>query len=191
MDDNRIARLEARLDRIDAVQQIGQLASRYAFALDSRDFPALGTLYVEDLEGGGRAAVERDIARTLRAFYRTMHQVVGHQIDLIDADHATGRVYTRAEHEQGDDWIDMAICYFDAYERRGGAWYFARRRQLHHLHVSWLADRPVAPFLPSTPWTDGREPLPEAWGASWREYWSESSTEEIAALTRKPVEERP
>ena len=180
--------IEERLDRIEAYQQIGQLVNRYAFALDSRDFDALGQLYIEDLEGGGRAQVQADIARIMKAFYRTMHQIVGHQIDLVDADHATGRVYTRAEHEKGDEWIDMAILYFDDYVRRDGVWYFAKRRDLHHVHVSNLSDRPVAPFVPDTPWTANRLPLPAAWGATWTDYWADVPDDEIASLTRAPVE---
>jgi hypothetical protein len=180
--------IEERLDRIEAHQQIGQLVNRYAFALDSRDFDALGRLYVEDLEGGGRAQVQTDIAKIMKAFYRTMHQIVGHQIDLIDADHATGRVYTRAEHEQGDAWVDMAILYFDEYVRRDGIWYFAKRRDLHHLHVSPLSDRPVAPFVPETPWTANRQPIPAAWGEVWTRYWADTPDEQVAALTSAPVE---
>ena len=179
--------IEERLDRIEAHQQISQLVNRYAFALDARDFDALGQLYIEDLEGGGREQVKLDIARILKAFYRTMHQIVGHEINLVDADHATGKVYTRAEHEQGDEWIDMAILYFDDYVRVDGRWYFAKRRDLHHVHVSSLTDRPVAPFVPNTPWTANRVPLPAAWGSSWTDYWADETDETIAALTHTPV----
>ncbi|MCU1513611.1 MAG: nuclear transport factor 2 family protein, partial [Microbacteriaceae bacterium] len=147
-------------------------------------------LYIEDLEGGGREAVQRDISRIMKDFYRTMHQIVGHAIELVDADHATGKVYTRAEHEVGDEWVDMAICYFDSYERRDGVWYFGKRRDLHHLHVSSLSDRPVAPFVPNLPWTANRVPIPAAWGKSWTDYWADSSPEHIAALTHTPVERR-
>jgi hypothetical protein len=93
----------------------------------------------------------------LRGYYRTMHQVVGHQIDLVDADHATGRVYCRAEHEKGDQWVDMAILYDDDYERRDGSWFFTRRT-LHMLHVTTLEDRPRAPFVDSP--VPERRPLP-------------------------------
>jgi ketosteroid isomerase-like protein len=188
---------EERLDRIDALLQIGQLVNRYAFALDSRDWDALGALYIEDVELElddvmlpgepvvGREALKRSFAKRLNRFYRTMHQICGHSIDLIDADHATGRVYTRAEHEKGDEWIDMAFVYFDEYERRDGTWYFTRRTS-HHLHVTPLADRPRAPFSPP-PWAPGRVAIPSAWGATWSANWADMSDDEIAALTRDPV----
>ncbi|MCU1514766.1 MAG: nuclear transport factor 2 family protein [Microbacteriaceae bacterium] len=179
--------IEERLDRVEAIQQIGQLVSRYAFAIDSRNFDDLGQLYVDDLADGGREAVTLLISNKMKDFYRTMHQVVGHAIDLIDAEHATGKVYTRAEHEVGDEWLDMAICYFDTYERRDGVWYFGKRRDLHHLHISWLGDHPKAPFLPESKYTANRVGLPDAWGASWKNFWADSTPEQIAALTRSPA----
>jgi hypothetical protein len=176
--------LSERIDRIEAMLQIGQLVSRYAFAVDSRDFAALANLYVDD---GRRAERQSFIANRMRSFYRTMHQICGHEIDLIDADHASGRVYTRAEHEQGDQWIDEAICYFDEYERHDGNWFFGRRT-LHHLHVTSLADRPRAPFTAPS-WAPDRVRIPDAWGESWRCYWENIPAEEIAALTLDPAPE--
>ena len=172
-----------RLDRLDAFVQIGQLASRYAFAVDSRDFDALALLYLDD--PGRRETVKAHFTGRLRQFYRTIHQVCGHQIDLVDADHARGRVYTRAEHEQGQAWIVMAVCYFDDYERRDGTWYFARR-ELHQLHVTSLEDRPRAPFTPP-PWAPERQRVPEAWGPSWQDFWAEVPAEKIARLTDDPA----
>ena len=95
------------------------------------------------MAGAGREPLKELLDERMRLFYRTMHQVVAYAIDLIDADHATGKVYTRAEHERGDEWIDMALCYVDRYERRDGTWLFASR-SLHPLHVSVLADRPLS-----------------------------------------------
>lgn len=176
-----------RLDRLDALLQIGQLPSRYAFACDSRDLDALVALYVEDVtrpdvEGVGRAPLKDHFARVLRGYYRTMHQIVGHQIDLVDADHATGRVYCRAEHEKGDQWVDMAILYDDDYERRDGSWFFTRRT-LHMLHVTSLEDRPRAPFV--DPWVPERRPLP-GWWSSWSGFWAQVPADEVRALTASP-----
>lgn len=175
-----------RIDRIDAMLQIGQLASRYAIACDSRDFDALVALYVDDVtrpdvDGVGRGPLKEHFSRVLRNYYRTMHQIVGHQIDLVDADHATGKVYCRAEHERGDEWIDMAILYDDEYERRGPVWFFARR-SLHLLHVTSLTDRPRAPFVGEP---GDRVPLP-GWWPSWSRFWDGVPESEIAELTHQP-----
>ena len=122
-----------RLGRIEAMIEIGQLPPRYAFACDSRDFDALVALYVEDvkrpdMEGVGREALKAFFAGLLHADTGGMHQILGHQIDLVDADHATGKVYSRADGPLGDLWVGPAFRYDDVYERRDGVWYFVRRK---------------------------------------------------------------
>jgi hypothetical protein len=129
-----------RLDRIEALLAIGQLPHRYAFACDSRDFDSLVALYVDDvtrpdMDGVGREALKAFFARLLQGPPAGMHQIVGHQVDLIDADHATGKVYTRAEGPRGERWVAHSIRYDDVYERRDGVWYFTRR-DLEILHVT-------------------------------------------------------
>ena len=46
--------------------------------------------------------------------------------------------------ERGDQWIVMAIIYFDTYERQGGRWYFVRRSEQHWYSADVL-ERPSAP----------------------------------------------
>jgi len=176
-----------RLDRIDALLQIGQLPSRYAFACDSRDLDSLVMLYVDDVtrpdvDGVGRTALKGHFERVLGNYYRTMHQIVAHQIDLVDATTGSGMVYCRAEHERGEEWVDMAILYDDEYERRDGVWYFARR-SLHMLHVTSRSDRPRAPFVPGA--TGDRVPLP-GWWPTWSPFWAQVPQSEIALLTDHP-----
>jgi ketosteroid isomerase-like protein len=176
-------------ERIAALVSIGQLPSRYAFAVDARDLDALVALYVDDVsrpdvEGSGREPLRRHFERVLRAYYRTMHQIVGHQIDLVDVDHATGRVYCRAEHEIGDDWLVAALCYFDEYERRGGVWYFARRT-IRLLYRYRPANRPTAPFVGEEE-TPSLITIPGSW-PSWGAFWSRVDPVEVSRLTRQPV----
>jgi len=45
----------------------------------------------------GRAALKERIDADVRTFYRSHHQICGHVIDFVDDDHATGKVYCRAE----------------------------------------------------------------------------------------------
>lgn len=181
--------LQAQIDRIDAHIQIQQLAQRYAFAVDARDLDTVVSLYVPDIAradmaGSGRAELKKLLDERMKLFYRTMHQVVAHAIDLVDADHATGKVYTRAEHERGDEWIDMAVCYFDRYERRDGTWLFASR-SLHPLHVSTLADRPQPPYKAPF-WAPQRTLIPDVW-PTWAAFWADVPADEIAKLTPQPV----
>jgi hypothetical protein len=123
-----------RLDRIEASLAIQQLPIRYALATDSRDVGGWVRLFVPDVRvgrsGSGREALAAFMGPRLRTFRRSVHFVGAHKIDLDPHDHdrATGAVYCRAEHEVGDQWIVMAICYFDEYRRVDGEWLFVRRR---------------------------------------------------------------
>src|SRR3954454_20588531 len=104
-----------RIDRIESRLAIGQLPIRYAMAVDGRDVDTWLGLFVPDVQicrdQFGREALREWIEPALRTFRRSVHQIVGHRIELVDADHATGAVYCRAEHEVDDRWIVMAICY--------------------------------------------------------------------------------
>ena len=182
----------ARLDRLESLLEIQQLAVRYAMALDARDIDAWLALFVEDVDcgrrGKGREALRSFIEPAVRDFYRTVHQITGQVVDELEGDHARGRVYCRAEHEFGDRWIVQAICYFDTYERRDGRWCFARRDedffyscdQLEHPQDArfqrWPGPAPKhAPGMMTT-----RAP-------SWRAFWAQSAPETLAQITRFPA----
>ena len=184
----RVERLEARLERVESVQSIERLGQRYALAADARDIENLLLLFVDDVDCG-RFGVGRDVLRSSyevvhRQFYRTVHQVVGHTIAFVDADHATGTVLMRAEHEVADRWIVAMLCMFDTYERRGGEWFFVRRKP-----ESWyVTDYGVPPHGPD--WSpegwDGRTPrLPHLF-PTWATFW-DGNAARAAELTDFPV----
>ena len=121
--------LVRRLERVEAQLAIQQLPIRYALAIDGRDLDAWVALFEPDVNlgrhGRGRATLRTIIDGQVRNFYRSVHQIVGHRVDLGEDGTASGAVYCRAEHEVGDRWIVMAICYFDEYKRVDGDWFFA------------------------------------------------------------------
>lgn len=182
------ADLAARIDRLESHAAIQQLAIRYALAVDGRDVEAWASLFTPDVDcgrhGRGRDALKGVIAPALRTFYRSIHQICGHRVEFDDADHARGIVYCRAEHEDGGQWIVMAIAYFDAYERRDGEWLFVRRREKHWYAADWQS-RPAAPF---TGWAahPASPGLPQEFPA-WSAFWAEQTADEIAALTALPT----
>ena len=141
------------------------MASRYAVALNHRNLDALVELFVADVRVGrddvGRDSLKQNMAAQLRDGHRTILQVSNHVIDVVDADHASGIVGTRAEIERGDEWVIQVIEYHDTYERRDGRWLFARRR--HHLWYG--ADMLTRPnVLPEANWPKsqiGKGSLPE------------------------------
>ncbi|MBE8517021.1 nuclear transport factor 2 family protein [Amycolatopsis sp. H6(2020)] len=184
--EQRLARVEARLD-------IGQLPIRYALAVDQRDLDAWVALFVPDVDmgrrGAGRPALRAYIEPRLRWFYRSVHLLAGHRIELgpdgpdgVPAT-ATGQVLCRAEHEVGDRWIVMAIRYDDVYRRVGGEWLFERRRE-HHWYAADLAERPQAAGFDS--WGTGGPPALPGADPAWHAFWAGVPD----APTGRPVAER-
>lgn len=183
--------LMQRVERIEAQLAIQQLPVRYALAVDGRDLDALVGLFVDDVAAGrwgeGRPGLRNWYDYCLRTFYRSIHQICGHTIDLVDADHATGTVYCRAEHEDGDKWVVVAICYFDTYERRNGQWFFVRRKE-KHWYSSDIVARPAGPNFQAWPdkWEDRAPALPAAF-PHWSGFWQRSAAADIAHLTIAPA----
>ena len=120
--------------RLLAYEEIRQLASRYAVAVDRRDLDALVALFVDDVRTGretfGRESLRAQFDASLSDIGLSILNVGTHQIDLVDDDHATGHVYTKCEVHDRGRWIHQAIRYDDTYERRDGSWLFTRRRHL-------------------------------------------------------------
>ncbi|CDO36200.1 nuclear transport factor 2 family protein [Novosphingobium sp. KN65.2] len=154
--------IEDRLDRLESLEAIRQLPARYALALDMRDMDAMVSLFPEDVRVGrdttGRKALREYMDTTLRApFTGTSHHIGGHVIEFEDADHARGIVYSKNEHETGDEWVIMQMMYSDNYVRRDGRWYFARRLPLYwyatDLNKPPIGDRKMR--WPGTEWTEG------------------------------------
>jgi hypothetical protein len=182
------AELLSRIDRIESTLAIQQLPIRYALAVDGRDIDAWIGLFVDDVDcgpaGKGREALRTTIEQPLTTFYRSIHLICGHQLEFIDANHATGKVYCRAEHEDRGRWIVMAICYFDDYERRDSAWYFTRRRE-RHWYSKDAESRPAPPFQDWAAHT-GQPKLPAAF-PSWTEFWDKVDPDWVSELTPAPV----
>ena len=131
------ATLLARIDRLEALDEIRQLAAKYSLSLDMRDMDAHVNLFAEDIrvsrELTGRAHLKRWLDDTLRLqFTGTSHHIGNHVIEFDDADNAHGVVYSKNEHEtpcaNGDtEWVIMQMLYWDNYQRIDGRWYFRRR----------------------------------------------------------------
>ena len=156
-----------------AHEEIRQLASRYAVALDARDLDALVGLFVDDVRVGrdqvGHEALRASFTEQLRDLGVTILLVGNHVIDVLDDDHATGIVSCRAEIEMGEEWVVQAIQYHDTYERRDGRWRFGRRRHLLFYGADMLK-RPIG--LPPAHWPAsaiGKGELPEALD-TWRDF---------------------
>lgn len=174
MSDGDVAR---RLERIEAYEEIRQLAARYALALDSRDMKAMAALFVDDVKtadgGVGRDALAEWFDGLMRPFTTTFHLIGNHIIDLVDETHATGVVYCRPEHEVDGEWIVMPMQYWDRYEQQDGHWYF-RSRSPHAFYAADVLSRPTEVddrfHFPGNPLITKAD-LPGRW-ESWQAFWS-------------------
>jgi len=128
--------LKARIDRLESLDEIRQLAAKYSLSLDMRDLDAHVNLFAPDIQvtrnERGRGALKRWLDDTLRLqFTGTSHHIGNHVIEFTNPDTAHGVVYSKNEHEtpsdQGDEWVIMQMIYWDNYERIDGRWYFRRR----------------------------------------------------------------
>jgi hypothetical protein len=121
--------LRELLDR----EQIRDLATRYSVAIDSKDIDALLQLFDPEIDnekyGKGIAGVRAYYARFTEreGDGRGLHFVANHQIDFIDAEHATGIVYVRAFAGGDGRWVDIPAIYLDEYVKRAGHWLFSLR----------------------------------------------------------------
>lgn len=168
-----ISALSQRMQRIEDTLEIQQLAVRYAMAVDDRDVDAWLELFVPDVNVGrrgvGRESLREFIVPQLRNFYRSIHQIVGHRIDLHSDERATGAVYCRAEHEVGDRWIVIPIRYDDEYQKIDGKWYFRQRKDKHWYEAD-LVERPQHVAFNGWPDAPSRPRLPEP-SRNWTTFW--------------------
>ncbi|MEY4474063.1 MAG: hypothetical protein RL671_2367 [Pseudomonadota bacterium] len=154
--------IEARIDRLESLDAIRQLPAKYALALDMRDMDAMVSLFPADVRVGkdasGRQALRAYMDRTLRSpFTGTSHHIGGHVIEFDDPDHAHGVVYSKNEHETGDEWVIMQMMYVDDYVRQDGRWHFARRLPLY-WYATDLNKPPIGDNKmrwPATEWAEG------------------------------------
>jgi hypothetical protein len=171
--------VEQRLARLEAAEQIRQLASRYGLAVDSRDMDAIVALFVNDgrpvfYRGdvgtpGGRALKKSYIAAQSR-YTASQHYMCNHIIDFDDDTHAHGVVYAIIRQEREGKYFVIEVAYWDKYEKVGKKWLFAERRPRTWNPADWHVEEisPVptnrASALPSV------GALPEAF-PSWAPFW--------------------
>ncbi|ABV87469.1 nuclear transport factor 2 family protein [Shewanella pealeana] len=187
--------IEKRIDRLESIEEIRQLAGKYSLSLDMRDLDAHVGLFAEDIRVGrektGRAHLKSWVDSTLRdQFSGTSHHIGQHIIEFIDENHAIGVVYSKNEHETGAEWVLMQMLYWDDYERIEGRWYFRRR-----LPCYWYASDQNKPAIGDMKM---RWPGKTCYSGtfhdlfpSWKQFWSQRpNTNELPNVaTPAPIEQ--
>lgn len=170
--------LNARIDRLESLDQIRQLPAKYALALDMRDMDAMVSLFPTNVRVGksasGREALRAYMDQTLRSpFTGTSHHIGGHIIEFSNPDHAQGVVYSKNEHETGDEWVIMQMMYIDDYIRIDGRWYFERRLPLY-WYATDLNKPPIGDNKIRWPGTDPVGGNFHTLFPSYSEFWKRS-----------------
>ena len=183
--------LEQRIDRLESLDEIRQMAAKYSLALDMRDLDAMANLFPEDVKVGkqssGRAHLKKWLDETMRnQFTGTSHHIGSHIIEFVSPDEAVGVVYSKNEHEtpsaNGDiEWVIMQMIYWDNYQRIDGRWYFKRR-----LPCYWYATDLNKPPVGDNKmrWPD-REPYAGAYHdlwPSWQKFWQSPLADELPVV---------
>lgn len=184
--------LPLRIDRLESIDEIRQLAAKYSLALDMRDADAWVNLFPADVRVNenetGRGPLRRWFDETMREqFSGTSHHIGGHIIEFVDRDNAQGVLYSKNEHEAGAEWVIMQMMYFDRYERIGGRWYFRRRLPLY-WYASDINKPPVGDRKMRWP---GREPYDGSFHdlfPSWEEFWSKDPRLDAPVAPPAPLE---
>jgi hypothetical protein len=136
----------SRLDRLEAMHEIGQLAVRYALAVDLRDRTLLEALWA--VPPGPVPPPTMNLLtvheqwRTWFAKGPTVHVVANHVIDMDGETSARGTVYCLAQLDLRTRFVDRTLAYRDTYVREDGRWLFATRERL-----AWFGQaRPANPI---------------------------------------------
>ena len=185
--------IEARLDRLESLEEIRQLAARYSLALDMRDLDALAGLFLADVRVGrdrtGRRALRDWLDETLRVqFTGTSHHIGNHVIEFEDCEHARGVVYSKNEHETPTDWVIMQMMYVDDYERKEGRWYFRRRLPLY-WYATDLNKPPLGPNKMRWPGIAPYEGGYHELFPSWQEFWARGGPPDADVAEPAPFNE--
>ncbi|MEO9633548.1 MAG: nuclear transport factor 2 family protein [Parasphingorhabdus sp.] len=184
--------IETRIDRLESLDAIRQLPAKYALTLDMRDIDMMVTLFPADVrvgkEASGRKALRVYMDRTLRSpFTGTSHHIGGHIIEFDDPDHAHGIVYSKNEHETGDEWVIMQMMYVDDYVRQDGHWFFARRLPLY-WYATDLNKPPIGDKKMRWPDSEPAEGNFHKLFPSFAEYWARGGDHEGPVPEPAPLE---
>ena len=187
--------LEDRIDRLESIEEIRQLVSKYSLSLDMRDLDAHVNLFAEDIrvsqDATGRAHLKKWLDDTLRLqFTGTSHHVGNHIIEFDDPDHAHGVLYSKNEHEtpseSGDEWVIMQMLYWDNYERINGHWYF-RRRLPCYWYATDLNKPPIGEQKMRWPDRDAYDGAFHDLFPSWEKFWKNPPKDGVTPEVATPA----
>jgi uncharacterized protein (TIGR02246 family) len=132
--------LEARLRRLEDLEEIRQLFVDYGYNLDSGDFAAYSRLFADDGEillgpigrATGPEAIRALMEKTLSGRAGASYHIIANPIVQLDGDRATSDVMWAVVTRRDDGSADMSMVgrHRDVLTREKGGWKFKRREGL-------------------------------------------------------------
>ena len=168
-------KIEERLDRLESLDEIRQLAAKYSVTLDMRDMDMHVNLFVPDVRVSkdkiGRQALKEWADATFRdQFIGTSHHIGNHIIDFNYPNSAIGLVYSKNEHETDSEWIIMQMLYWDTYIRVDGRWLFKKRLPMY-WYASDINNPPLGDQKMRWPNQEPYDGFFHDLFPSWKEFW--------------------
>ena len=165
----RLTLIEDRIQALEDREQIRELAVRYCKVVDDMDAVALRAMFTEDawfhsanevMDGRGLDAVVETLSGRWHTILTSMHITHGHvvELDLTDADRATGMVFSHAEVVRDGKPMLSAVQYDDVYRRVDEQWRFAERQLSFFYYVD--VESYAADLMSGTPVNAGATALP-------------------------------
>ena len=167
--------INARIDRLESIEEIKQLVSKYAVTLDMRAIDMHVNLFVPEVRVGkdrvGRQALKKWADETFRSkFFGTSHQTGNHIIEFINQDQALGLVYSKNEHETKTDWAIMQMLYWDVYVRLDDVWLFKKRLPMY-WYATDINHPPIGKKKMRWPNEDPYDGFFHDLFPTWKEFW--------------------
>jgi ketosteroid isomerase-like protein len=144
--------LEARVRRLEDLEEIRRLFIDFGKHLDAGDFAAYAALFSEKGEvilgplgsAIGRAAIQALLERALGRGSRGTHHIIANPLIELDGDRATTDVawVFFAKHADGRPAVAMLGRHRDLVIRERGVWRFARREGFIDIPSSWPMSAP-------------------------------------------------
>lgn len=166
---NKSRSVAERLQEIEDRAELNDLVSRYAIAVDDRNFDSLSSLFsfsciFRSVEGvsNGRDSVIDYYKKRMAQFGPTYHIPHWQLILELEDEFARGVVLAHAELAIDDVTYIVALRYLDSYVHENGAWCF-QEREVSQLYALPLNDLPEAFCRPLRKQWPGTEPASSDW----------------------------
>lgn len=156
--------LRRRLRRLEDIEAIRRLLTRYARALDRGDWAGMRGCFAADAtddHGPYQGSVDTLVSgtRDLLAGYRGTMHVLGQSLIEVDGEAATAETYALSFHRRhcaegaqaGDEDTVTGIRYLDRLVRTGGGWLIAARVTVQE----WNTTIAARDWIDAAEWVNG------------------------------------